>query len=139
MECSPRSQACCGVVLQTRTVGPRPCFVVQSRQALVAGSWPPTGGCVPAWPGKQTSAGECLVSAARTLQAHWPTGCALAEGQGSLHEGQPKLQLGMWSVATHPPLRLQSKGGIPVPPWVDAQPAGFTFLPVQTLSSLHWA
>ena len=50
------------------------CSVVPSRQATMAGPWPPAGACVSVRPGKRTS----LVSAARSLQTRWPSWCAPA-------------------------------------------------------------
>ena len=49
--------------------------VVHSWQAIVAGPWPPVGGCALARPGMRTSP----VSAARNLQTHWLSFCALSQ------------------------------------------------------------
>ena len=90
--------------------------VVHSWQAIVAGPWPPVGGCALARPGMRTSP----VSAARNLQTHWLSFCALAGAQGSLHGDQ--TWLGMLSrCATHLPQHQWSIGGISFAPWVGAQ------------------
>ena len=58
--------------------------VVHSWQATVADPWPPVGGCALARPGMRTSP----VSAARNLQTHWPSFCALAGAHAyGQHEG----------------------------------------------------
>eukprot|EP00891_Asterochloris_glomerata_P005061 jgi/Astpho2/5061/Aster-05983 len=90
--------------------------VVHSWQATVAGPWPPVGGCALARPGMRISP----VSAARNLQTHWLSFCALAGAQGSLHGDQ--TWLGMLSrCATHLPQHQWSIGGISFAPWVWLQ------------------